>query len=173
MRKNGMAMALAACVVMGIGMVAVGDDYTIDPVHSSVTFQISHLDLSFVHGRFNQFSGEISLDPADPSKSSFAKRRRKSLWSSSSPSTNRTCSTPPSLSASTTTCPSGRCTARTRSTRPSTRIVERNVPSSTTRHASPASRPETRSEYGPFGLSTARIIEHPSLGTPRDRLRRC
>ena len=71
MRKNLVATALAACALTGIGMVAAGDDYTIDPVHSSVSFQISHLDLSYVHGRFNQFSGEISLDTADPSKSSF------------------------------------------------------------------------------------------------------
>jgi polyisoprenoid-binding protein YceI len=71
MRKNLVATALAACALTGIGMVAAGDDYTIDPVHSGVSFQISHLDLSFVHGRFNQFSGEITLDPADPTKSSF------------------------------------------------------------------------------------------------------
>ena len=43
------------------------------------------------------------------------------------------------------------------------------LPSATTRQASPASRPETRSEYGPFGLSSAR-----SIGTEtRGRLRRC
>ena len=58
--------------------------------------------------------------------------------------------------------PSLRWAAATRSTRPSTRIVERKVPSLTIRQASPASRPETRSEYGPFGLSSAVIIAHRS-----------
>jgi polyisoprenoid-binding protein YceI len=71
MRKNLLAMGLAACAMMGIGMVAAGDDYTIDPAHSGVTFQITHLDLTWVHGRFDEFSGEISLDTADPSKSTF------------------------------------------------------------------------------------------------------
>jgi polyisoprenoid-binding protein YceI len=71
MRKNLKAMALATCVMMGIGMVAAGDDYAIDPVHSGVTFQIRHVDVSWVPGRFNEFSGECTLDTADPSKSSF------------------------------------------------------------------------------------------------------
>src|SRR5262249_36066780 len=71
MRKNGMAMTLAACAVMGIGMVAVGDDYAIDPVHSGVTFQIRHMDISWVPGRFDRFSGEFTVDTADPTKSSF------------------------------------------------------------------------------------------------------
>jgi polyisoprenoid-binding protein YceI len=66
-----MAMALAACAVMGIGMVAVGDDYAIDPVHSGVTFQIRHMDISWVPGRFDRFSGEFTIDTADPTKSSF------------------------------------------------------------------------------------------------------
>lgn len=71
MRKNLMAMSLAACALMGIGMVAVGDDYAIDPAHSGVTFQIRHMDISWIPGRFNQFSGEFTLDSADPAKSSF------------------------------------------------------------------------------------------------------
>jgi polyisoprenoid-binding protein YceI len=71
MRKNLMAMALAACAMMGIGMVAAGDDYAIDPAHSGVTFQIRHADVSWIPGRFNQFSGEFTLDSADPGKSSF------------------------------------------------------------------------------------------------------
>jgi polyisoprenoid-binding protein YceI len=71
MRKNGIAMALAACVVMGIGMVAAGDDYAIDPVHSGVTFQIKHAEISWIPGRFDEFSGEFTLDTADPARSSF------------------------------------------------------------------------------------------------------
>ncbi len=71
MRKNLAAMALAACAVMGIGMAIAGDDYTLDTMHSGVTFQITHLDLTWIHGRFNEFSGDITLDTSDPSKSSF------------------------------------------------------------------------------------------------------
>jgi polyisoprenoid-binding protein YceI len=48
------------------------DDYTVDPMHSSVSFQIEHFGLTWVHGRFNEFSGSFNVDRADPSKSSFA-----------------------------------------------------------------------------------------------------
>ncbi len=71
MRKNLFAMAIAASTLLGLGMAATGDDYTVDPVHSGVTFQISHLDLSWIHGRFNEFSGEFTVDSGDPTKSSF------------------------------------------------------------------------------------------------------
>lgn len=71
MRHNVMAMALATVAVMGLGMVAAGDDYTIDAAHSGVNFQISHLDLTYVHGRFNEFSGTVSMDPSDPTKASI------------------------------------------------------------------------------------------------------
>ena len=70
MKRNVMAAALAAVVAMGLGVAAAGDEYAIDPVHSGVTFQITHLDLTSVHGRFNDFAGTLSLDPSDPSKSS-------------------------------------------------------------------------------------------------------
>jgi polyisoprenoid-binding protein YceI len=71
MQKNAIAMALAASAVLGLGMAATGDDYTIDPAHSGVTFKISHSDLNWIPGRFNQFSGEFAIDPSDHSKSSF------------------------------------------------------------------------------------------------------
>src|SRR5579884_2090999 len=47
------------------------DTYTIDPMHSSVTFKISHLGLSWVHGRFDDVAGIFALDANDPSKCSF------------------------------------------------------------------------------------------------------
>lgn len=71
MRKNLIAMAMAACALLGIGMVAAGDDYAIDPIHSGVTFRIRHLDISEVPGRFDRFQGRFTIDPSDPSKSSF------------------------------------------------------------------------------------------------------
>jgi polyisoprenoid-binding protein YceI len=71
MRKNLFAMGLAASALLGLGMVATGDDYTIDTAHSGVVFKISHSDLDWVFGRFNDFSGEFTIDSSDPSKSSF------------------------------------------------------------------------------------------------------
>ncbi|MBI2826978.1 MAG: YceI family protein [Planctomycetia bacterium] len=68
MRQFALAAILAAC-----GTVArAADTYTVDPVHSSISFMISHVGISNIHGRFNDFSGEITLDKADPTKSSFA-----------------------------------------------------------------------------------------------------
>jgi polyisoprenoid-binding protein YceI len=49
-----------------------GDDFKVDPVHSSVSFQVQHAGISYVHGRFNVVSGEFTIDKTDPSKSSCA-----------------------------------------------------------------------------------------------------
>ncbi len=64
-------------VALGIGLlcsasrVAGADEYAIDPAHSSISFKISHLGLSYVHGRFGSFSGGFVLDSSEPTKSSF------------------------------------------------------------------------------------------------------
>jgi polyisoprenoid-binding protein YceI len=64
-------LALAA-ILAAVGTVArAADTYTVDPVHSSISFMISHVGISNIHGRFNDFSGTITIDTADPAKSSF------------------------------------------------------------------------------------------------------
>jgi polyisoprenoid-binding protein YceI len=65
-------LVLAVCVLGGLGTTATADDYIIDAVHSGVSFKISHIGLSYVHGRFDSFSGKFTLDSSDPSKTSFA-----------------------------------------------------------------------------------------------------
>lgn len=50
---------------------AVAAEYGVDLVHSSVSFKAKHMGISWVHGRFNTFSGTIDFDKADPAKSSF------------------------------------------------------------------------------------------------------
>jgi polyisoprenoid-binding protein YceI len=47
------------------------DNYAVDPIHSSVSFKIQHLGLTYVHGRFDNVAGSFTLDRDDPSKSSF------------------------------------------------------------------------------------------------------
>lgn len=47
------------------------DEYAYDLVHSSVSFKARHLDVSWIHGRFNEVDGKFSLDRQDPSKSKF------------------------------------------------------------------------------------------------------
>lgn len=44
--------------------------YTIDPMHTSVGFEIDHLGLSRVQGRFDKVSGNIVADPANLGRSS-------------------------------------------------------------------------------------------------------
>ena len=40
--------------------------YTVDAVHSYVLFRVKHMDVANAYGRFNKFSGSITLDEANP-----------------------------------------------------------------------------------------------------------
>lgn len=60
------SLLLASCV----GVSASAQDYAFDPAHTSVSFQASHLGISWTHGRFNSVDGEFSIAP-DPSQSKF------------------------------------------------------------------------------------------------------
>jgi polyisoprenoid-binding protein YceI len=58
--------------ILGPEPVRAADDYAVDAMHSGVNFKISHLGLSWVYGRFNEFTGTFTLDAEDPAKSSFS-----------------------------------------------------------------------------------------------------
>ena len=66
-------MLLAFCVTSECCTVtaSAADEYAYDLVHSSVSFKARHLDISWIHGRFNQVDGKFSLDRQDPGKSTF------------------------------------------------------------------------------------------------------
>jgi polyisoprenoid-binding protein YceI len=72
MRAYVLRTVVALSFAIGIGSGVRADDYVIDAVHSGVSFQISHVGLSYIQGRFNDFSGNFTIDTSDPSKSSFA-----------------------------------------------------------------------------------------------------
>jgi polyisoprenoid-binding protein YceI len=72
MHKQFLQLALAGVLSFGLGTVVKADDYTIDAVHSGVSFQISHVGLAYIHGRFDDFSGNFTIDTSDPSKSAFS-----------------------------------------------------------------------------------------------------
>lgn len=72
MRTYLLRTLLALSVVAGVGSTSRADDYVIDAAHSGVSFQISHMGLSYIPGRFNQFSGNFTIDTSDPAKSSFS-----------------------------------------------------------------------------------------------------
>jgi polyisoprenoid-binding protein YceI len=64
--------AVAAVLTLAaVSSVRAADSYGVDPMHSSVSFQIEHAGISYVHGRFNQVSGEFTIDKDDPGKSSY------------------------------------------------------------------------------------------------------
>jgi len=69
--RRPLAVLLVAPVLALAAAPARGDEYVVDDVHSSMSFQISHLGISWVHGRFNKFSGTFTLDKASPEKSHF------------------------------------------------------------------------------------------------------
>jgi polyisoprenoid-binding protein YceI len=62
---------ILAITLGSLGMaVHAADTFKIDPVHSSVVFSVMYLGVSNFYGRFNDVSGTVVLDKADPSKSS-------------------------------------------------------------------------------------------------------
>ena len=64
---------LAALTLVALGTTArAAETYSVDPVHSSVSFGIFHAGIIDIHGRFNDFSGTFVMDKNDPSKSTFA-----------------------------------------------------------------------------------------------------
>ena len=64
-------VVVAAVLCAGGKSCSAADEYAYDLVHSSVSFKARHLDISWIHGRFNDVSGKFSLDREDPSKSTF------------------------------------------------------------------------------------------------------
>ena len=69
MRERFLAGVVLAVVLAGP---AAAEDYVIDGAHTAVSFKVSHLGLSWTHGRFNDITGSFTIDPADASKSTFS-----------------------------------------------------------------------------------------------------
>ncbi len=63
-------LTLLAGLFLLCGSALAGDQYKIDPVHSNVGFAVKHMVVNTVHGRFNDWSGDIVYDDKDPAKSS-------------------------------------------------------------------------------------------------------
>ena len=71
MRAATRWFSLAMVLAVGGTFARGADTYTVDPVHSSISFMISHQGISNIHGRFNDFSGQFTIDSADPTRSTF------------------------------------------------------------------------------------------------------
>ncbi len=50
------------------GAAAATTNYQVDLVHSTLSFRVQHLGISWAHGRFNAFSGTFCIDDEDLSK---------------------------------------------------------------------------------------------------------
>jgi polyisoprenoid-binding protein YceI len=60
-----------AALVLAAGVPALAaDTFVVDKGHSEVGFQVTHLGISKVRGRFNDFEGQIQIDAAKPEASS-------------------------------------------------------------------------------------------------------
>ena len=66
-----MTLVIGTVVCAGSQLGSAADEYAYDLVHSSVSFKARHLDISWIHGRFNEVEGKFSLDRENPSKSTF------------------------------------------------------------------------------------------------------
>lgn len=65
-------LTLLAGFFLLCGSALANDQYKIDPVHSNVGFAVKHMVVNTVHGRFNDWSGDIAYDDKDPAKSSVS-----------------------------------------------------------------------------------------------------
>ena len=72
MRKSPLlAAALAASLSLGFAGTAAAETFKVDPAHSFVNFEISHIGFSMLQGRFNKLEGKFTYDAAKPDASTI------------------------------------------------------------------------------------------------------
>jgi polyisoprenoid-binding protein YceI len=64
-------LLIAGAMLLG-PIKAMAAEYKLDPTHSFINFKVSHLGYSWLLGRFNKLSGELSFDPANPEASKIS-----------------------------------------------------------------------------------------------------
>ena len=65
------ACALWSALVLASASSLSAAEYAIDDSHTSLTFKVSHLGLSWTHGRFDDVTGNFSFDEARPEDAAF------------------------------------------------------------------------------------------------------
>ena len=53
---------------LSVAGMAIPGIYKIDPEHSSVLFEVNHLGMSDLHGRFNDIAGNFTISKGGPAK---------------------------------------------------------------------------------------------------------
>ncbi len=72
LHRSSLKIALATlALLLGFAAPATAQDYAVDTMHAGINFKISHLGLSWIQGRFDQFGGNFTIDTATPEKTSF------------------------------------------------------------------------------------------------------
>src|SRR6266851_1824940 len=71
MNRSLLGLFAASLFFAGVAAPSRAENYNIDPAHSGVYFRIQHIGLSWIHGRFNTYSGSFAVDPDDAGKCSF------------------------------------------------------------------------------------------------------
>jgi polyisoprenoid-binding protein YceI len=69
--RIGLVVCFFSLVGTGVARAQETEEYSVDPDHSGVTFKLSHLGLSWVHGRFDDLSGHFTLDRQNPANCTF------------------------------------------------------------------------------------------------------
>jgi polyisoprenoid-binding protein YceI len=54
--------AVIVCLGLGLLKSPAAETYTLDPAHSTVGFAVTHMVINTVHGKFDEFTGTISMD---------------------------------------------------------------------------------------------------------------
>jgi polyisoprenoid-binding protein YceI len=58
----GLTALLAGLFVSLSAAPARADKFKVDPAHSSLVFRIKHMDIGYIHGRFNEFGGTFAFE---------------------------------------------------------------------------------------------------------------
>lgn len=68
-RNDETATAAGTATAVSPDLAALGGDYTIDPAHTTIGFVARHAMVTNVRGSFQDFTGTLHLDGADPARS--------------------------------------------------------------------------------------------------------
>lgn len=61
-------LAIALAMVMSAPLAASAATYKLDPAHTEIGFNVKHMMVTTVHGKFDKFDGTVSIDDKDPAK---------------------------------------------------------------------------------------------------------
>jgi polyisoprenoid-binding protein YceI len=63
--------ALLYALVPATSPARAAESYRVDSIHSSLLFRVKHLNVGYIYGRFNNFSGAFTFDDQNPAASSL------------------------------------------------------------------------------------------------------